>query len=166
MRCKTLSKKQPEVLFLIIGKTHPTVVKKEGEKYRNSLKAKIKALELQNNVKFINKYLPLNELLEYLQLTDIYLFTSKDRNQAVSGTFSYAISCGCPIISTPIPHAVEVLKNGTGIIVDFENPKQLAEQVIRLLKDEQLRKNIAANGIHKLAPTAWENSAIAHATLI
>ncbi|WP_281298320.1 glycosyltransferase [Flavobacterium limnophilum] len=162
---QTIVKKEPEVLFLVIGKTHPTVFKNEGEKYRNSLEAKIVALKLQNNVKFINKYLPLEELLEYLQLTDIYLFTSKDRNPAVSGTFSYAISCGCPIISTPIPHAVEVLQNGTGIIIDFESPKQLAEQVVLLLKNEKLRKSIAANGIHKLAPTAWENSAIAHATL-
>lgn len=162
---QNIVKKEPEVLFLVIGKTHPTVFKKEGEKYRNSLEAKIIALELQNNVKFINKYLPLDELLEYLQLTDIYLFTSKDRDQAVSGTFSYAISCGCPIISTPIPHAIEVLQNGAGIIVDFENPEQLAQQVIRLLKDESLRKSIAANGIHKLAPTAWENAAIAHALL-
>lgn len=162
---QTIVKEQPDVLFLIIGKTHPTVFKNEGEKYRNSLKASIEELELQNHVQFVDKYLSLDVLLEYLQLTDVYLFTSKDRNQAVSGTFSYAISCGCPIISTPIPHAVEVLKNETGIIVDFENPKQLAEQVILLLNDAQLRKNISANGIHKLAPTAWENSAIAHALL-
>ena len=158
-------KKEPEVLFLAIGKTHPTVVKNEGERYRENLQKLITELDLDNHVKFINHYLPLNELLEYLQLTDIYLFTSKDRNQAVSGTFSYAISCGCPIISTPIPHAVEVLENNTGIIIDFENPKQLAKQVIKLLKNDQLRKNISANGIHKLAPTAWENSAIAHANL-
>jgi len=163
---QTVVKEQPEVLFLVIGKTHPTVVKNEGEIYRNSLEAQIVALGLQKNVKFINQYLPLDVLLEYLQLTDIYLFTTKDRNQAVSGTFSYAISCGCPIISTPIPHAVEVLQNGTGIIIDFEDPEQLAEQVIRLLDDEQLRKSISANGIHKLAPTVWENSAIAHALLI
>jgi glycosyltransferase involved in cell wall biosynthesis len=162
---QTIVKEQPEVLFLVIGKTHPTVVKNEGEIYRNSLEAQIIKLGLQKNVQFINQYLPLDALLEYLQLTDIYLFTTKDRNQAVSGTFSYAISCGCPIISTPIPHAIEVLQNGTGIIIDFENPEQLSQQVIRLLKDEQLRKSIAANGIHKLAPTAWENSAIAHAML-
>ena len=162
---QTIVKEQPEVLFLVIGKTHPTVVKNEGEIYRNSLEARITALGLQKNVQFINKYVPLDELLEYLQLTDIYLFTTKDRNQAVSGTFAYAISCGCPIISTPIPHAIEILQNGTGIIIDFENPEQLAQQVIRLLNDDQLRKNIAANGIHKLAPTAWENSAIAHAGL-
>ena len=162
---RTIVKQHPEVLFLVIGKTHPTVVKNEGEKYRENLEAKISALRLNDNVKFINQYLPLNELLDYLQLTDIYLFTSKDRNQAVSGTFSYAISCGCPIISTPIPHAVEVLKNGTGIIIDFENSNQLAKQVINLLNDECLRNSISANGIHKLAPTAWENSAIAHALL-
>jgi glycosyltransferase involved in cell wall biosynthesis len=162
---RSIVEKEPEVLFLIIGKTHPTVFNNEGEKYRNSLIERINVLGLQNNVKFINKYVALDELLEYLQLTDIYLFTSKDKNQAVSGTFSYAISCGCPIISTPIPHALEVLEDGVGVIIDFENPEQLAKQAILLLKDEKLRKNIAAKGIHKLAPTAWENSALAHAVL-
>lgn len=162
---RTIVKKHPEVLFLVIGKTHPNVVKNEGEKYRKNLEDRINALQLNNNVQFINQYLPLSELLEYLQLTDIYLFTSKDRNQAVSGTFSYTISCGCPIISTPIPHALEVLNDGTGIIIDFENAQQLAQQVNILLDDEELRKNISSNGIHKLAPTAWENSAIAHAIL-
>jgi glycosyltransferase involved in cell wall biosynthesis len=158
-------KENPDVVFLIIGKTHPSVIKNEGEQYRQMLEAKIETLHLQKNVQFVNEYLPLDVLLEYLQLTDVYLFTSKDPNQAVSGTFSYAISCGCPIISTPIPHASEVLKNGTGIIVDFESPKQLATAVIDLLNDEQLMKNISSNGLHKMTPTAWENSAIAHAKL-
>lgn len=84
-------------------------------------------LNLSHNVRFVNYFLPLPELLEYLQLTDIYLFTSKDPNQAVSGAF-LCLSCGCPIISTPIPHAVEVLKNGSGIIFDFENTDQLENQ--------------------------------------
>lgn len=158
-------KKNPDVLFLIIGKTHPSVVKQEGEKYRKMLTDKITALQLQSHVKFVNYFLPLPSLLEYLQLTDIYLFTSKDPNQAVSGTFSYAISCGCPIISTPIPHAREVLKNDGGVIIDFENPKQLSDAAISLLEDEQLRKNISSNGLHRMASTAWENSAIAHAML-
>lgn len=158
-------KKNKDVLFLIIGKTHPSVVKEEGEKYRLMLQAKIEDLQLQENVQFINRFLPLPDLLEYLQLTDIYLFTSKDPNQAVSGTFSYAISCGCPIISTPIPHACEVLKNDVGIIIDFDNPKQLAEETNVLLLNEQLRKNISSNGLHRIAPTAWENAAIAHAML-
>jgi glycosyltransferase involved in cell wall biosynthesis len=162
---RLIVKREPDVLFLVIGKTHPTVIKEEGEKYREELEAIIGELHLERNVKFINHYLPLVDLLEYLQLTDIYLFTSKDRNQAVSGTFSYALSCGCPIISTPIPHACEVLLEETGVIVDFENPKQVARKVIELLGNEAYRATIAANAIHKLAPTAWENSAIAHALL-
>jgi glycosyltransferase involved in cell wall biosynthesis len=158
-------KENPDALFLIIGKTHPSVVKQEGEKYRSMLEAMIEELHLQNHVQFINQYLPLPELLEYLQLTDIYLFTSKDPNQAVSGTFSYALSCGCPIISTPIPHAREVLRNDAGIIIDFESPQHLSDAVNRLLSDATLSKNIRLNGLHRIAPTAWENAAIAHALL-
>jgi len=159
-------KTSPEVLFLIIGKTHPTVVLKEGEKYREQLQQKIVELNLQKHVKFINKYLPLNELLEYLQLTDIYIFTSNDPNQAVSGTFSYALSCGCPVISTPIPHAKEVLSEGTGLLFDFGDSVQLAEAVNRLLFDVNLRLDIISKGLHKITGTAWENSAVAHAKFL
>jgi glycosyltransferase involved in cell wall biosynthesis len=155
----------PDVLFLIIGKTHPSVVKHEGEKYRKMLEEKVEKLQLSPYVRFVNYFIPLPDLLEYLQLTDVYLFTSKDPNQAVSGTFSYAISCGCAIISTPIPHAREVLRNDAGIIIDFENAPQLSAAVISLLADEQLRKNISSNALHRMASTAWENAAIAHAML-
>jgi glycosyltransferase involved in cell wall biosynthesis len=156
----------PTAMFLIIGKTHPGVVLSEGENYRNMLTSKVEALGLQNHVQFINQYLPLADLLEYLSLTDIYLFTSKDPNQAVSGTFSYAMSCGCPIISTPIPHAKEVLRKDTGIIIDFQHSEQLAAAVNRLLGDEPLRMAFSSNTLHRIVPTAWENSAIAHALLI
>src|SRR5664280_1084764 len=158
-------KNNPDVLFLIIGKTHPEVLKEEGEQYRNSLEAMIMNYKLTQYVKFINNYLPLPELLEYLQLTDIYLFTTNDPNQAVSGTFAYAMSCGCPIISTPIPHAKEVLTEDTGIIFDFRNSLQLAKGVIRLLNDNQLRSNIRVNTLQKIVSTAWENSAVEHTML-
>jgi len=155
----------PEVVFLVIGKTHPEVKKSEGEKYREMLEQKAEHLSLKNHVVFINNYLALADLLEYLQLTDIYLFTTNDPNQAVSGTFVYAMSCACPIISTPIPHAREVLTEDTGIIFDFCNSQQLADGVIRLLNDSQLRRNISSNTLEKIVSTAWENSAVAHAML-
>lgn len=158
-------KQCPEVMFLIMGKTHPEVVKNEGEKYREMLEEKVIHYGLQDHVRFINKYLALPELLEYLQLTDIYLFTTNDPNQAVSGTFAYAMSCGCPIISTPIPHAKEVLTPDTGIIFDFGNSQQLADSVIRLLNDEPLRLHISVNTLQKIVSSAWENSAVAHAML-
>ncbi|MCX6236278.1 MAG: glycosyltransferase, partial [Bacteroidia bacterium] len=155
----------PEVVFLVIGKTHPEVVKTDGEEYREMLEQKVEQLALQDNVRFVNRYLDLPELLEYLQLTDIYLFTTNDPNQAVSGTFVYAMSCGCPIISTPIPHAKEVLTRDNGIIFDFRNSQQLATAAIRLLNNDKLRRNISLNTLQKIVSTAWENSAIAHAML-
>ncbi|MBC7773925.1 MAG: glycosyltransferase, partial [Phycisphaerae bacterium] len=155
----------PTALFLVIGKTHPSVVKHEGEQYRRFLEAKVAELSLENHVKFINAYLPLNELLEYLQLTDIYLFTSKDPHQAVSGTFSYAMSCGCAIISTPIPHTQEVLREDTGILIDFQNSPQLTTAVNHLLGDKALRKKLISNGLQRAIHAAWENTAIAYARL-
>lgn len=159
-------KQTPNAMFLIIGKTHPEVVRNDGEVYREMLTKKVEELGLQNNVKFINKYLDLPQLLEYLQLTDIYLFTSNDPNQAVSGTFVYAMSCGCPIISTPIPHAKELLTEDTGILFDFKNSVQLAKSVNLLLTDDELRKSITTNTLQKIISTSWENSAVAHAMLI
>ncbi len=158
-------KTNPDVLFLVIGKTHPEVLKEEGEKYRISLETMVIQYNLTQHVKFINTYLTLTDLLEYLQLTDIYLFTTNDPNQAVSGTFAYAMSCGCPIISTPIPHAKELLTEDTGIIIDFRDSKQLADGVIRLLNDTQLRGNIRINTLQKIVPTSWENSAVEHTIL-
>ena len=153
----------PTVLFLIIGKTHPSVIKEEGEKYREMLEKIVIELGIQKHVQFINYYLPLEDLLEYLQLTDIYLFTSKDPNQAVSGTFSYAISCGCPIISTPMPHAQEVLSESEGLFIDFGNSIQLAEVVNHLLGDEKYRNNLALSGLQRMSSTSWENTSLAHA---
>ncbi len=158
-------KKNPDVLFLIIGKTHPNIVKQEGEIYRESLEKLIEDLKLSENVKFINEFLTLPVLLEFLQLTDIYLFTSNNPNQAVSGTFAYAMSCGCAIISTPNPHTREALENGAGVIVEFGDSETLGFEVNNLLKHETLRAKISSKGLHRIAPTAWENSAIAHAQL-
>ncbi|MBN1767036.1 MAG: glycosyltransferase [Prolixibacteraceae bacterium] len=155
-------KTSPEVMFLVIGKTHPEVVKNDGERYREMLDEMVKSLGIRNNVRFINSYLSTPNLLEYLQLTDIYLFTTNDPNQAVSGTFAYAMSCACPIISTPIPHAKEVLTDDTGIIFDFGNSHQLAMGVKKLLSDDTLRNNISLNTLQKIISSAWENSAISH----
>jgi hypothetical protein len=126
----------------------------------------VELLGLSNHVKFINHYLPLSDLLEFLQLTDIYLFTSKDPNQAVSGTFSYAMSCGCAIVSTPIPHALEVLKEDSGLFIDFQNSAQLAEAVNLLMRDEDLRVALRSNVLQQIVPTAWENAALAHGLLL
>ncbi|MGE5943400.1 MAG: glycosyltransferase [Flavobacteriales bacterium] len=160
-------KNHNDVMFFIVGKTHPNLFIQEGDAYMNSLKKKVEELNLTDHVRFINKFVPLPELLEYLQLSDCYVFASKDPNQAVSGTFSYAVSCGCPIVSTPIPHAREVLSNGNenDVLFDFGNSKQLANKVSALLNNEALRHEMKMKGLHAASATSWENSAISHALI-
>jgi glycosyltransferase involved in cell wall biosynthesis len=157
--------KYPNVLFLIIGKTHPNTLKNDGEKYRDSLSRIIQEKGLQKHTQWINSFLPTSALLDLLSLTDVYLFTSNDPNQAVSGTFSYAIGSGCPIVSTCIPQVSEVLSENMGIIIDFNQPKQLADAVIHLLDDEPKRQQMRINSLQKMAISAWENSAIHHGNL-
>ena len=158
--------KHPEVIYLIIGKTHPELLKKEGEKYRDMLIETTQKLHIENNVLFINEFLELDQLLNYLTLSDIYLFASKDPNQAVSGTFAYAMSCGCAIISTPIAHAIEVLNTGTGILLKaFDKPEEFQKAILELVEDKEKRLEMGRNGYALTHETTWENIALKYGFL-
>lgn len=158
--------KHPEVIYLVVGKTHPEILKKEGEKYRNMLVETIKKLKLENNVFFINEFLELKQLLNYLIISDIYLFASKDPNQAVSGTFAYAMSCGCAIISTPIPHAVEDLHAGAGILLNgFDKPEEFRNAIMRLVENKEERLEMGRSGYALTHETTWENIALKYGCL-
>jgi len=157
--------KAPEVIFLILGVTHPTLFQSEGERYRLVLEELVDTYGIAENVRFVNHFLSTEDLLSYLLVTDVYLFTSKDPLQAVSGTFAYALSSGCPIVSTPIPHVCEVLKEDMGIIIDFNAPLQLASAVNQILDDTVRLDRIRHINIQKTVATSWPNVAIAHMEL-
>ena len=152
----------PNALYLIIGRTHPNLIIDGVDTYREKLEAIVNELDLHDNVRFINQYLETEELLSYLQATDIYMFTSKDPNQAVSGTFSYAMSCACPIVASKIPHTKEVLTEDSGILVDIGDEEQFADAAIKLLSDENLREEMGKSAFRKTRASSWENIAIAH----
>ncbi|RZJ56134.1 MAG: glycosyltransferase [Flavobacterium sp.] len=154
----------PNVMYLIIGRTHPNLIKDGVDAYRDELESIVEELHLENNVRFINQYLDTEELLRYLQATDIYMFTSKDPNQAVSGTFSYAMSCACPIVASKIPHTKEVLTEDMGILVDIGNEDQFADAAIKLLLDENLREEMGIKAFGKTRASSWENVGITHMT--
>jgi glycosyltransferase involved in cell wall biosynthesis len=159
-------KKYPEVLYLVIGKTHPEIIDREGEKYRDSLITIVQELHLENNVIFINEYLQLLQLLECLTLSDIYLFSSKDPNQTVSGTFAYAMSCGCAVISTPIPHAAETLVNGNGILLNgFDKSEEFEKAILYLIENKEERIAMGKNAFTLAHATTWENIAIQYRLL-
>jgi glycosyltransferase involved in cell wall biosynthesis len=154
--------KYPNVLYLVLGKTHPNTIVDNLDVYRNSLEAMVVKLKLENNVRFVNEYLEVDQLLDYLKATDVYLFTSKDPNQAVSGTFSYAMSCSCPIVASKIPHTLESLTSDIGILADIQNEDQFAEATLKLLRDPELRAHMAINAYAKTTQTSWQNTAIKH----
>ncbi|CAD0009302.1 MULTISPECIES: glycosyltransferase [Flavobacterium] len=155
-------KNHPNVLYLVIGRTHPNLIEEGVDAYRDKLEGIVKDLNLEKNVRFINQYLDTNELLNYLKATDVYMFTSKDPNQAVSGTFAYAMSCACPLVASKIPHTVEVLTSDCGILVDIGNSDQFAEAAIKLLSDDSLREEMGINAFRKTRASSWENVAIKH----
>jgi len=152
----------PNILYLIIGQTHPNNIVNNTDEYRSYLEKLVDELKLQNHVLFINRYLEIQELLDYLKVTDIYLFTSKDPNQAVSGTFSYAMSCACPIIATSIPHTREVLTPDAGLLVDIGNSAQLSKATKQLLSNSNMRESMAIKAFQKTRESSWENIAIKH----
>jgi|LauGreDrversion4_2_1035121.scaffolds.fasta_scaffold16154_3 glycosyltransferase involved in cell wall biosynthesis len=155
----------PNVLYLIIGKTHPEVYKSEGDSYRSYLEELIALLGLTSNVRFVNSFVGKKLLEDYLQATDIYLFTSTDPNQAVSGTFAYAMACGCPIVSTAIPQAMDSL-GPAGIVIDFNDSKQMALAITEILSAPERLSQMKQAALQQIRPSAWQNVAIQHMMLI
>lgn len=133
--------RHPEALYLILGETHPVVRRQEGESYRESLQQLVRDLGLQNNVQLIDKYLDFDELVSYLEATDIYLTPYLNPTQIVSGTLAYAVGCGKAIVSTPYLYAEEVLANHRGFLCNFRDAKSIAHTVTALLDDPALRRS-------------------------
>ena len=158
-------KKHPDCIYLILGKTHPEIYKRDGEKYRTWLHELTDELGISSHVLFVNEFISLELLHEYLQLTDIYLFTSNDPFQAVSGTFAYAMGCGCPIISTKIPQAKDQLKSA-GILIEFQDASQLAQAANYLLLNPTNLAQMKINALQNMRPSSWQNVAIKYMTLI
>ena len=153
------------VLYLIIGQTHPVVLQTEGEKYRHFLKEKIRQNNLQENVKFINKYISLEELVEWLKIIDIYITPYLDPQQPASGALAYAIGAGKICISTPYLYAKEVLTEGSGVIVPFRNSQAIADAVINICNNPQ-KKLVMEKKTYKFGRLmTWYNVAEQHLEL-
>ncbi len=142
---KNIVKQYPDVLYLIIGITHPDIQKRDGEAYRKSLEKLVSKYRMQKNIKFINKYLNYNELVDYLMATDIYLAPQLDLYQAVSGTIAYALCCDNVIVSSPTQYAKEVLAGGRGILVKKKDSQSLEKSIRSLLDSPTKMEKIKFN---------------------
>lgn len=132
----------PNVVYVILGATHPNVIRNEGESYRNQLHALAKKLKVEENLVFQNKYVSLEELLEHICATDIYITPYLEATQIVSGTLAYMLGAGKAVISTPYLYAKEMLASNRGVIIPFRSPKSISREVIDLLDNETKRHSM------------------------
>jgi glycosyltransferase involved in cell wall biosynthesis len=152
--------KHPNVIYLVLGETHPGVRKHEGESYRNMLTETASELGIEENVRFNNRFLSLNELVRYLCATDVYITPYLSKDQITSGTLAYALGCGKAICSTPYLYAEEVLSNGRGMLVDFESPESIAKTVNEILDNKELKESMESAAYAYGRRAAWFNVAV------
>ncbi len=158
-------KATPDLTYIVLGVTHPNVLKEEGESYRNLLIQKVRDLGLSSHVSFYNEYVSLDSLLQFLRAADIYISTSLDPNQAVSGTLSYALGSGRPVISTPFAQAREIITPESGLLVNFRDPDSYAEALTMLLKDPLRREQFGKNAYFRTRNMTWDNVALEYSKL-
>ncbi len=160
-----IAKKYPEVLYLVIGQTHPELKKREDEKYRNFLRGRVRELGIERNVRFINKYLPLKDLISWLKAIDIYVTPYLMPQQITSGALAYAIGAGKACVSTGYIYAKEVLAEDRGIIVPFRDAEAITQAVIDLQEhpDKKAAMQRRAYAFGRLM--TWPNVAQSHLNL-
>ncbi|MFN2461509.1 MAG: glycosyltransferase family 4 protein [Candidatus Velthaea sp.] len=162
---RTIVATHPEALYLILGQTHPVIRRNEGESYRESLQASIAEHGLQDNVKLVDRYLEFDELVNYLQATDIYLTPYLNPVQIVSGTLAYAVGCGKAVVSTPYLYAEELLAHGRGFLVGFRDEHSIAKTITALLDDPDLRRATERRAYRFGRQMTWPHVADAYGRL-
>ena len=119
----------PDALYVVVGATHPNLVRHEGERYRESLMERASELGVADHVRFIDAFVEQEELLDMLQASDVYVTPYLNMAQVTSGTLSYAVAVGKPVVSTPYLHARELLADDHGVLVEPADPAALAEAI-------------------------------------
>ena len=137
----------PDFVYIVLGATHPDLVREQGERYRLSLERLARDLGIKKHVIFYNRFVELNELTEFIRAADVYVTPYLNPAQITSGTLAYSFGCGKAIVSTPYWHAEELLADGRGVLVPFADPQALAREICGLLRDEPRRLAMCETGV-------------------
>jgi glycosyltransferase involved in cell wall biosynthesis len=149
----------PNIVFIVVGQTHPNLLRNEGELYRLSLERLAKDLGVQKHVVFFNRFVEQEELMRFIGAADIYLTPYLTETQITSGTLAYAFGAGNAVISTPYWHAKELLANERGKLVPFRDSDSIANAVVELLNDEPVRHSMRKNAFQMGRDMIWSEVA-------
>jgi glycosyltransferase involved in cell wall biosynthesis len=149
----------PEALYLVLGATHPSLVRQRGEAYRQSLEARVAALGLGGHVIFLDRFVDQATLLDYLSLCDVYVTPYRNEAQLTSGTLAYSFGLGKAIVSTPYWHARELLADGLGVLVPFDDAGAFGREVAALLTDEPRRQAMRLRAYENSRGMIWAHTA-------
>jgi glycosyltransferase involved in cell wall biosynthesis len=147
----------PSVLYVVVGETHPDLIRSEGEAYRESLIAEVASLGLEDHVRFVDRYVGRVELTKWLEAADVFVTPYPNLEQIVSGTLSYAMGAGRPVVSTPYAYAAEVLADGRGMLVPPASPTALASALNELLADPRMRAAIGRRAYEYSRRMVWSS---------
>jgi glycosyltransferase involved in cell wall biosynthesis len=158
--------KHPDVIYRVVGATHPNLLAREGEAYRERLQAEAEALGVADNVNFVNRFLDTEDLLDRLEACDIYVTPYFNMQQSTSGTLSYAVALGKAVVSTPYLHAKELLADNAGVLIEPDSAEAVAAAVNRLLDDPERLASLQRRAYARGRETIWPRFADGAAALI
>ncbi len=145
----------PNAQYVILGATHPELLRREGEAYRERLAARVAELGLSRHIQFVNRFVGRQELGRWLEAADIFVTPYPNLEQIVSGTLSYAMSAGKAIVSTPYAYAAELLAGGRGVLVEPGSPESLSAAFIDLLGDHDRRAAVGRRAYQHSRGMIW-----------
>ena len=151
--------KHKNVVYLVAGATHPHILRREGDRYRADLQALAKEVGVESNVIFHNRFVSPEEMVEFIGAADIYITPYRHEAQVVSGTLAYALGAGKAIISTPYWHAIELLDDGRGALVPFQDPEAIARKTVELLDTPALRHRVRKRAYVYAREMVWKRVA-------
>ena len=162
----SIVERHPEVLYLIAGRTHPGVARREGEQYRLQLERRVVDLGLGDHVEFDDRFLAVDELADLLTATDVFVTPYRNREQIASGSLTFAVAAGCAAVSTPYWYAEDILASGAGRLVPFGDSDALAEAVCDFAEQPELLEAARGEARRVGAELAWPRVAEATAAVL
>jgi glycosyltransferase involved in cell wall biosynthesis len=155
----SIMKSRPNTLYVVLGATHPNLVRSEGEAYRERLVARAFALGVEEHVVFLNRFVDQATLLEFISMCDVYVTPYLNEAQMTSGTLAYSFGLGKAVVSTPYWHAQELLANGGGVLVPFADAKAIGSEIAGLLRDDVRRNAMRERAYTTSRSMTWEHTA-------